>query len=185
MASHDKIVGHDKSRGRHQCLSPLCSLCYLLFKTSSIASVGEALGFWRGDSINRGSGMTKDAAVPSANPVPQSPSFPLLPSVQNLFGCFCGRGAWLLAWRFEKPRVGHDKSRGRPECESSASVSFVPFATFCSKLLRLLLWARRLVRRPVYPVSRLPGSGFRSSTATASISAVCGNMSKGWMATIS
>jgi hypothetical protein len=94
MASHGKIVGYDKSRGRHQCLSPLCSL--------------------------------------------------LLPSVQNLFGCFCGRGAWLLAWRFDKPRVGHDKSRCRHQCESSASVPFVPFATFCSKPLRLLLWARRL-----------------------------------------
>ena len=63
MASHGKIVGYDKSRYRApvqiQCLSPLRSLCYLLFKTSLIASVGEALGFWRGDSINRGSGMTK------------------------------------------------------------------------------------------------------------------------------
>src|SRR5580704_4851890 len=141
MASPGKIVGYDKSRGRHQCRSPLCSL---LFKTSSVASVGEAHGFWRDDSINRGSGMTKAAAATSANPVPQSPSFPLLPSVQNLFACFCGRGAWLLAWRFDKPSVGHDKSRCCHQCESSALVPFVPFATFCSKPLRLLLWTRRL-----------------------------------------
>src|SRR6202795_4610718 len=74
---------------RIQCLSPLRSLCYLLFKTSSVASVGEALGFWRDDSINRASGMTKAAAATSANPVPQSPLFTLLPSVQILFDCFC------------------------------------------------------------------------------------------------
>jgi hypothetical protein len=102
----------------------------------------ELGGGWRRPA--KSSGMTKAAAATSANPVPQSPSFPLLPSVQNLFGCFCGRGAWLLAWRFDKPSVGHDKSRCCHECESSAAVPFVPFATFCSNSLRLLLWARRL-----------------------------------------
>jgi hypothetical protein len=73
----------------------------------------ELGGGWR--HAAKSSGMTKALAVTSANPVPQSPSFPLPPSVQNL----------------------------------------------------------------------LAVSGFRSSTATASICAVCGNMSKGWMATIS
>jgi hypothetical protein len=82
-------------------------------------------------------GMTKAAAVTSAS----VPFVPFATSVRILFGCFCGRGAWLLARRFDKPSVGHDNGRCRSECESSASVPFVPFATFCSNPLRLLLWA--------------------------------------------
>ena len=41
-------------------------------------------------------GMTKAAAVTSANPVPQSPSFPL-PSFQNLFDSLCAGDVWVLA----------------------------------------------------------------------------------------
>jgi hypothetical protein len=117
-------VGHDKSRCRHQCESsaavPFVSFATFCSNPLRLLLWARRLRFWRDDSINRGLGMTKAAAAPSANPVSsQSPSFPLLPSVQNLFGYFCGRGVWLLAWRFDKPSVGHDKSRCYHQCESS------------------------------------------------------------------
>jgi hypothetical protein len=88
----------------------LRSLCYLLFKASWLACVGEALCFWRGDSISRASRMTKAVAATNANAVPESPSFPLLPLFKTSFACLCGRGALFLAWRFDKPSVGHDKA---------------------------------------------------------------------------
>jgi hypothetical protein len=101
-------------------------------------------GGWRHTA--KSSGMTKAAAATSANPVSQSPSFPLLPSVQNLFGCFCGRGAWLL----RDDSINRGSSMTKAAAVTSASVPFVPFATFCSDPLRLLLWARRF-GRPVTP----------------------------------
>jgi hypothetical protein len=70
-------------------LIPLCFFCCLLFKNSSFASVSR--------NVTPASGSLSNDRCASQNPNPDSPLFPLLPSVQKLSVRFCQpqRDAWM------------------------------------------------------------------------------------------
>jgi hypothetical protein len=139
-------VWPDKSRCCHQRVSNSSVPSFPLLPSvqiSSLASVDEALGFWRGDSIDRASGLTKAIAATSANPIPQSPSFPLLPSVQ--ISSLASVGEALGFWRGDS--INRASGLTKAVAATSAypipqSLRFLCYLLF--KSLRLLLWMRRL-----------------------------------------